>query len=413
MQLTVKTAMLVASVLLCGCGGGGDGDGDGGDAPEPPTPAPQGPGAIQLERAFGDRSFTAPLGLLQAPGDNSRWFVVEQAGRVRDFAMTNAEAAATFIDISAQVASPATGDGGETGLLGMAFHPQYPAVARVFLSYTHRTAANGLVSRISEFAAVDAGNGRVELDPGSEQVLLTVAQPFANHNGGHILFGPDGLLYIGFGDGGSGGDPQNNAQRLNTLLGKLLRIDVDAGVPYSTPAGNPVTNGTFCGNGGSNGGADCGEIYAYGLRNPWRWTFDRTTGDLWLGDVGQGEWEEVDIIERGGNYGWRCREGAHEFNSSNCAGADLIEPVAEYGHVDGNISITGGYVYRGSQSSTLQGRYLFADFGSGRIWTAVTGTRAPRELLDTDLNIASFAQGNDGELYIVDLNGPLYRIVFE
>lgn len=388
----------IALITLGGCGGGGSG----GDRDSDPPST----GAIRLEAAFGGRTFTSPLGLLQAPDDNARWYVVEQAGRVRDFNEADANAATTFVDISSQVES-----GGEKGLLGMAFHPQYAANGRVYLSYTHRNTSNELVSRISTFTTVPAGDGRRAIDPATEQIVLTVVQPFDNHNGGHIVFGPDGYLYIGFGDGGSGGDPQGNAQRLDTVLGKLLRIDVDQGTPYAIPSDNPYVGGALCNQG--SGSSACPEIYAYGLRNPWRYSFDRSTGTLSLADVGEGAWEEVDVIERGGNYGWNCREGAHAFSGGSCLSNNLIDPISEYGHVDGNISITGGFVYRGAQPTALVGRYLFADFGSGRIWTAEPGTRTPRELLDTTANIASFGQSNAGELYVVDLNGALSRIVFE
>ena len=397
-QVASTAIALLASLLLVACGGGGGGGG--GDNSPPST------GAIRLEAAFGGRTFAAPLGLLQAPDDSSRWYVVEQGGRVLDFSEADASPAATFVDITAAVES-----GGEKGLLGMAFHPRYAANGRVYLSYTHRDTAGKLISRVAAFTTVAAGNGRREIDPTSEQILLTVTQPFDNHNGGHIVFGPDGYLYIGFGDGGSGGDPQGNAQRLDTLLGKLLRIDVDGAAPYAIPNDNPFAGGPLCSQGSSN--AACPEIYAYGLRNPWRWSFDRADGTLWLADVGQGAWEEVDVIERGGNYGWNCREGAHDYSGTPCPNSDLIEPLSEYGHTDGNISVTGGYVYRGTQPTALLGRYLFADFGSGRIWTAESGTLVPRELLHTTANIASFGQSNAGELYIVDLNGALSRIVFE
>ncbi len=272
---------------------------------------------LATERAFPNlASFSSPVLMLQAPGDNSRWFVVEQGGTVRVF--DNQPAASTtriYIDISARVRS-----GGEQGLLGMAFHPGYPADPRVYLSYT--SATSGLVSRVSEFRTRDGGS---TLDPSSEVILVTVPQPATNHNGGNIVFGPDGLLYIGFGDGGSGGDPWGaigNGQDLGTLLGKLLRIDVDGstgGVPYRIPAGNPYLGNALCNTG--DGTQSCPEIYAYGLRNPWRWSFDRGSGQLWLADVGQGTIEEVNRIVAGGNYGWRCFEGTRSYNSTcgpNC-----------------------------------------------------------------------------------------------
>jgi glucose/arabinose dehydrogenase len=400
-----RVGFSIALCMLGACGGGGGSGGDnnvgGGGDEEPPPSA----GSIRLEAAFGGRTFEAPVFLLQAPGDQSRWYVVEQAGRVLDFAESDSTTVSTFVDLRSQVESD-----GEKGLLGMAFHPQYAANGRVYLSYTHRNTAGTLISRVSRFTTIAAPNGRREIDPASETFLLTVSQPFDNHNGGHIAFGPDGYLYIGFGDGGGGGDPQGNAQRLDTVLGKLLRIDVN-GIPYSIPPDNPFAGNALCSQGIGSGA--CPEIYAYGLRNPWRWSFDRANGTLWLADVGQNAWEEVNVIERGGNYGWNCREGAHEFPGGRCTGGNLIDPVSEYAHTNGNFSITGGYVYRGSQSTALVGRYLFGDFGSGRIWTAVPGTLVPRELLDTSANIASFGESNTGELYVVDLNGAISSIVFE
>lgn len=421
-----RTARLaLASILLAlqGCGGGG-----GGGAPVTPAPTPASgldarpsnatcaawarPSAgsdISLSR-FTNLSFTAPLALLQAPGENTRWFVIQQAGSVRQFSGTTPASASGFIDITSRVRS-----GGEMGLLGMAFHPNFPTDDRVFLSYTTGTP---LVSRISAFTTSDGG---ATLDPASETILLTVDQPEDNHNGGHIAFGPDGYLYIGLGDGGGGGDrhgERGNGQRLTTLLGKMLRIDVDGPAPYAIPPTNPFAGNAVCPAAGRASG-ECPEIYAYGFRNPWRWSFDRTNGALWLADVGQGQWEEVNQVTLGGNYGWRCREGAHDFNTGGtpgCGSGALIDPVAEYNHTLGN-SITGGYVYRGSQATSLSGRYLFGDFGSGRIWAWIAENasqpREPTLLLDTDLNLASFGQGNDGALYAIHYGGTLHRINFE
>jgi uncharacterized repeat protein (TIGR03806 family) len=371
-------------------------------------PRPAAGSDISLSR-FTDLSFDLPVALLQAPGDNARWFVVEQGGAVRQFSGTHPATASTFIDITSRVQS-----GGERGLLGMAFHPNFPTDNRVFLSYTTGTP---LVSHISVFSSSDGG---ATLDPASESVLLTVNQPEDNHNGGNIAFGPDGYLYIGFGDGGGGGDQHGdigNGQRLTTMLGKLLRIDVDGAAPYAIPPTNPFASNAVCPAGGRTTG-ECPEIYAYGFRNPWRWSFDRSNGDLWVSDVGQNRWEEVDQVRLGGNYGWRCREGAHDFDTGTpgCSAATTTDPVAEYDHTLGN-SITGGYVYRGAQNTSLVGRYLFADFDSGRIWAWIaenaTQPRAPTQLLDSELNVSSFGQGNDGELYVVNYNGTLHRIVFE
>ena len=395
-------------------------------SPPPPTPdsgldaRPSNTSCLAWERPdpgtgislapFTTHSFSTPIALLQAPHDNARWFVVEQGGSVRQFT-TSSTSPTTFIDITARVRS-----GGELGLLGMAFHPDFPGDARVFLSYT--TGTDPLVSRISEFRTVDGG---ATLDPASERVLLTANQPQNNHNGGHIAFGPDGFLYIGLGDGGGGGDPHGsigNGQRLTTLLGKLLRIDVDvsqgSSAPYEIPPTNPFAGGGLCPAAGRDNEA-CPEVFAWGFRNPWRWSFDRDSGELWLADVGQNQWEEVNRVEVGRNYGWRCREGAHNFNTSGCDMSGLVDPLAEYDHTQG-ASVTGGYVYRGSQNTSLSGRYLFGDFGSGRIWAWIpenaSTPRAPTQLLESGLNISSFGEGNDGELYVVHYGGDLHRIVF-
>ena len=369
---------------------------------------------ISLSR-FTSLSFTSPIALLQAPNDppsndNGRWYVVEQGGTIKQFSGANPASASTFVDITSRVRS-----GGEMGLLGMAFHPNFPTDNRVFLSYT--TGTSPLVSRISSFRSNDGG---ATLDAGSESILLTIDQPEENHNGGHIAFGPDGLFYIGIGDGGGGGDghgDRGNGQRLTTLLGKLLRIDINGGPPYAIPPTNPFAANAVCPSAGRASG-ECPEIYAYGLRNPWRWNFDRANGELWLADVGQGDWEEVDQVTLGGNYGWRCREGAHDYNPSTpgCSSSALIDPVTEYNHTLG-ISITGGYVYRGPQDTALKGRYLFGDFGSGRIWAWIpenaTQPREPTQLLDSELSISSFGQGNDGELYVVNYGGTLHKITFQ
>lgn len=376
---------------------------------------PTGSDTASVQRVFSALSFSSPILALQAPGDSTRWFVVEQAGQVRVFNNNPAVTSATlFVDIDGmnRVTS-----GGETGLLGMAFHPNFPADRRVFLSYT----AGNLISRISSFLTLDNG---LTLDPNSERILLTLNQPESNHNGGNIAFGPDGLLYIGFGDGGSGGDPhtQNgpigNGQSLTTMLGKMLRIDVGAvetATTYTIPSTNPFAANQKCGP--LANAQSCPEIYAYGLRNPWRWSFDRQSGDLWLGDVGQGNWEEVDIVVKGGNYGWRCREGRHTFGSqTGCPTSGFIDPVAEYDHGLG-VSITGGYVYRGPQTTALRGRYIFGDYGSGNMWTLLPdnagGYTRTNLVVNSGLNISSFAQANNGELYVVDYNGGLYRLVFQ
>jgi len=369
----------------------------------------------RLDRVFPTLSFASPILALQAPGDSTRWFVVEQAGRVLSFPNVTSPApiTSTFIDIRANVAS-----GGELGLLGMAFHPDFPTDRRVFLSYT-AGASGSRVSRVSSFLTMDGG---LTLDAASERVLLTLNQPEDNHNGGNIVFGPDGLLYVGFGDGGGAGDmhtqngPIGNGQSLKTMLGKMLRIDVgaQAATTYSIPADNPFTGAAKCGPG--TNAQNCPEIYAYGLRNPWRWSFDRQSGELWVGDVGQDTWEEVDLVAKGGNYGWRCREGRHSFgNQAGCPTSGLIDPVAEYDHSVGQ-SITGGYVYRGPQITPLRGRYVFADYVSGRLWTLLpdnSGAYVVTDLVTAGFNVSSFAQANDGELFVLNYAGGLYRVVFQ
>jgi len=374
-------------------------------------PRATGGGQISTTR-FTDLLFNQPVSLLQAPGDSSRWFVVQQDGIVRQFDASNPTSASNFIDIDSRVETA-----GEMGLLGMAFHPNFPTDNRVFLSYTALTPQVEI--RISVFTSADGG---ATLDPASEVILLRITKDHDNHNGGHIAFGPDGYLYIGVGDGGGAGDDhgdRGNGQRLTTMLGKMLRIDVNGAAPYAIPPTNPFAGNALCPAEGRATG-ECPEIYAYGLRNPWRWSFDRANGELWLGDVGQSQYEEVNQITLGGNYGWRCREGAHDYFSSGtagCSSAALIDPIVEFDHTLGS-AITGGYVYRGQQSTGLQGRYLFADFGSGRIWAWLaedaTAPRAPTQLLDTNFTISTFGEDHDGELYITDYYaGRLYRINFE
>ncbi len=390
-------------VVVCGflaaCGGGGE--------ISPTTVDPPGTGtppAITTQRVFDQLSFTQPLALLQAPGDSNRWFVVERSGVIRSFANNpNSSTSAIFLDIRGSVSSGAS----EAGLLGVAFHPSFPATPEVFVSYT-RT-GSPLVSYISRFFSTDNG---VTLNAGVEEVILTVLQSDTNHNGGNLVFGPDGDLYIGFGDGGGAGDLGGNGQNRNNLLGSIVRIDVDGGVPYAIPAGNsfPATNAP-CGVQGF-GNAPCPEIFAWGLRNPWRFSFDSVTGKLWAGDVGQGEWEEIDVIEAGENYGWNVREGAHCFSPPNGCATTFTDPITEYDHSLG-ASITGGYVYRGSAIPDLVGWYVFADFISGRLFAipedSVAGVTAV-ELSATGLSIASLGEATDGELYVVHYGGTIHQI---
>lgn len=367
-----------------------------GDAPTTVT-------GIDTQLAFPNLpALVEPVALVQAPGNTSNWYVVEKDGRVRHFANTaDVSSYTTVIDIDARVDSSAN----ESGLLGIAFHPDFATNGEVYLSYTADGGSGPFVSRISRFASSDGG---LTFDPASEEILLTLEQPYDNHNGGNILFGPDGYLYIGFGDGGSGGDPGDRAQNTRNLFGSVLRIDVDNGSPYSSPTDNPFGPNPLCNDG--EGTANCPEIYAWGFRNPWRWNFDAATGDLWVGDVGQDAWEEVDIVELGGNYGWRCREGAHDYNTSGVCPGGLIDPIIEYSHSEG-FSITGGYVYRGSDIPELIGRYVFGDL-NGRIFAdtlTVGGTAKYELLLDTSSTIVSFAEDENGELLFLDYADDVIR----
>ncbi|MFZ5438547.1 MAG: PQQ-dependent sugar dehydrogenase [Myxococcota bacterium] len=378
-----------------------------------PMPPPQTSG-VTTQRVFPNLAFAAPMGMLQAPGETNRIFVMERDGVIRSFPNTPDAGTADVrlvLDFSARV------DGqGEGGFLGMAFHPDWPARAEVYVSYTET--ASPLRSVISRFRSTDNGQ---TFDLMSEERLLTLDQPYNNHNGGDIAFGPDGFLYIGFGDGGSGGDPLRSGQRLNTILGKFLRIDVNvpAAQRYGIPPTNPYASDVACNRASSNtsapdAGTRCAEIYASGFRNPWRWSFDTVSGELWVGDVGQGTWEEVDRVVLGGNYGWNIREGAHCYSGATCQTAGLIDPIVEYDHTLGN-SITGGFVYRGTRIPTLVGKFIFGDYGSGRIWVVDfdgMGGYVRRELVQTNFGLASFAQLADGEVYALDINtGRIHQLV--
>ena len=342
--------------------------------------------------------FTAPLAL-EVPGDASgRLFVVEQAGKIR-ILKGGARQPGKFLDIEERVRS-----GGEMGLLGLAFHPKFTENGRFYLNYT--SASGGLHSVIAEYRVWKTGGD--EADPGSERILLTYDQPWENHNGGGLAFGPDGFLYIGTGDGGAGNDPRNSAQNLGRLLGKMLRIDVDrkdAGLEYAIPGDNPFR---------SRKGARA-EVWAYGLRNPWRYSFDRVTGWLWAGDVGQDALEEVDIVRRAANYGWRRMEGmiCTPGVNTKCDRAGLTLPVLDYTRKEGNC-ITGGHVYRGAAVAGLCGAYVFGDFATGRIWGVRSdGTRALARglLLESGKSISAFGRDEAGELYVMYYGGAILKIV--
>jgi uncharacterized repeat protein (TIGR03806 family) len=367
--------------------------------------------SIAVQRVFPNLQFSAPVGMLQQPGNSSRWHVIEQGGVVRVFDnIASASTTREFINISSQVTTF-----GEQGLLGMAFHPNYPVDPRAYLFYTGTTPGLGAVNRVSEFRTLDGGN---TLSRASELVLFNVDDPESNHNGGNIAFGPDGYLYIGIGDGGGGGDPWGpigNGQNLQTMLGKMLRIDVSASsstTTYAIPSTNPFAGGARCNVSGTSATANCPEIYAYGFRNPWRWSFDRGSGQLWLNDVGESSYEEVNLVTIGGNYGWRCREGAHPFNGNCGPNANrAIDPIAEYGRAQGSASI-GGVVYRGSLIPNLYGRYIFAD--SGNLWHIARDTVPTTTLgagFPTGTNVVSFGQDSDNEVYLVDITGSLHKLV--
>ena len=402
--MNIRVAILL-SIIAAACVGCPDGSGGG----SPPA-VDQVP--IRLERVFAALPpFQQPVAMMQAPNDAARWFVVEQGGRVRAFDNDPLVSATTlFLDITTRVTS-----GGETGLLGLAFHPASPADPRVYAFYSHTDPTLGLVSRLSEFSSADGG---LTLDANSERIVLTIRKPEANHNGGGIAFGPDGFLYAGIGDGGGANDQHGaigNGQLETTLLGKMLRIDVSSGVGaslYSIPIGNPFRGNSFCGTDGT-GSQPCPEIFAIGFRNPWRWSFDRVTRELWVADVGQGLLEEVDRVAAGGNYGWRCFEGTRDTGlGCGTAASEKSPPVAEYGRNLGQ-SVTGGYVYRGSTLPRLAGRYIFGDFVSGTLFNIPADQQPTARLtagLPSSLNISSFGESADGEIFVVDYQGALYRV---
>lgn len=350
--------------------------------------------AVHLQSVVSGLS--APIDFQSAHDGTSRFFIVEQGGTIR-IVKGKKILSPPFLNVSSIIVS-----GGETGLLGLAFHPQYKTNGRFFVNYTRRV--NGQLQTVIAEYHVSSTNPNVA-DPNSGKVLLSFDQPFDNHKGGQLAFGPDGFLYICTGDGGSGGDPQGNGQKLTTLLGKMLRIDIDSGSLYAIPPDNP-----FVGTAGAKG-----EIFAYGFRNPWRFAFDnKTSKRLFVGDVGQDDWEEVDILTKGGNFGWNIMEGNHCYPpGSNCNQTGLIKPIAEYSHSEG-IAIIGGYVYRGAAIPALKGLYVFGDFGSGKIWTLQetqpgAWTRTP--LLSAGFNISAFGRAGNNELYVLDYSGTLYKMV--
>gem|GEM_PF-711471 len=347
---------------------------------------------ITLTRYVG--GLDKPVHITHAGDGSQRLFVVEQEGFIR-IVKNQTLLNTPFLDVTARV-----GCCGERGLLSVAFPPNYANKGYFYVNYTNND-GNTVIARYRVTSDPDVAN------PSSEEVILTIEQPFANHNGGQIAFGPDGYLYIGMGDGGSAGDPQGKGQRPETLLGKLLRIDVESGVrPYAVPTNNPFAQSRFY----------RGEIWALGLRNPWRFSFDRQQGDLYIGDVGQDNYEEIDFQPHtslgGENYGWNILEGRHCFNSNSCNQTGLVLPVVEYTHSEG-CSVTGGVVYRGQRYPRLQGMYFYGDYCSGNIWgLKVTSTSVQSgQLLDTSYVISTFGEDEAGEVYLTDYNtGDIYRV---
>jgi glucose/arabinose dehydrogenase len=404
-RVFIAIAMIV-SLIAC----------NGSDAPLPPfsqTP----PSELRLSLSEFAQGLANPTGLYNAGVGDPRLFVIEQAGRIKVLQPDGTVLPTAFLDITDRVTSR-----GETGLLGLAFHPAYATNGLFYVNYTNTT--NGtLRTRISLFSVTSDPN---IADPNSEEILLTVDQPFANHNAGDIHFGPDGYLYIPLGDGGGGGDLGDNAQTLTTLLGKIARIDVDSGpggAPpdcvgqgagnYTIPPDNPLVNGQ---------GGTCDETWAIGLRNPFRSSFDRLTGDFYIGDVGQDLWEEIDVqpgnSSGGENYGWRCYEGNHAFNTLDCGpAADYTFPIFEYSHDEG-CSVSGGYVYRGTKYPAMQGHYLLTDYCSGKFRDLIRNDSgewiATLHTLPATSGFASFGEDSDGEVYVVNnVTGIVYRVQAE
>ena len=350
------------------------------------------PASVTIDLEPYAAGLQAPLLLTHAGDGSGRSFVVEQGGTIR-IVEDGEVAPEPFLDISDK-----TEGGGEQGLLGLAFHPDFERDGRFFVNYTDLAGDTVVASYRAEGSSADST---------SEQVLLEIDQPYANHNGGHLAFGPDGYLYIASGDGGSAGDPEDNAQNRDSLLGKLLRIDVDDPAGYGVPSDNPWADG--------RDGAP--EVWAYGLRNPWRFSFDGPSDTLWVGDVGQGELEEINRVgadEAGLDFGWNQMEGSRCYEGSDCETAGRVLPVTEYGH-DLGCSVTGGFVYRGEDFPELQGGYFFADYCSGRIWAVdaeIPGPVEPTLLYSSERALSSFGLDEEGELYVTDIGaGEVLRVV--
>jgi glucose/arabinose dehydrogenase len=391
-----RIACIVVLLLTAACGKNDNADAN--------MPSPASPPPLKAEVAFPNLTFSSPVFITHAGDGSDRLFVVEQAGRIKVFANNPVAASSDiFLDIQAQVRS-----GGELGLLGLAFDPDYANNGFFYVNYTidNPNANNATFpyrTRVSRFTA-SAGNPD-QADPMSETILLEFDQPFQNHNGGMIAFGPDDKLYIATGDGGDANDPMDNAQNLGVLLGKILRINTDPDPNKRIPPDNP-----FVGIAGAHG-----EIWAFGLRNPFRMSFDRTTGRLWAGDVGQSAREEVDIIEKGGNYGWRIYEGNRSnINPMNLPSTDFTAPVLDYGRSVGT-TVIGGYVYHGPGLPDYDGIYVYGDFGSGRVWALIYETGTNTATSNTQVatlagfSLSSFGEDEAGELYALSLGDGKVR----
>lgn len=381
--LIVSLALLTLALLTLALAGA---------ASAAPAPAGPQPGGYRFVHAVPAAGFGDMVGFTPVPGSPNSAIVVQKSGVLWRVQLHGGQPV-QFADFRSLMLSNL---GSEEGLLGFAFSPNYAKDHRIYVDYT--APSRGSSGRQSLLVRYRVKAGRVDLDTG--RILLHVYQPFENHNGGQLKFGPDNMLYYSLGDGGAGGDPFKNGQNLGTLLGKILRLDVSGPGTYRVPRTNP-----FVGRAGARP-----EIWAYGLRNPWRFSFDRKTGALWVGDVGQESWEEVDHIRRGGNYGWNVMEGSHCYAASPCDRSGKILPRAEYSHSFG-CSITGGYVYRGKAMPQLQGWFIYGDYCSGRVWAVNTqGRGRPVEIASAGANITSWGELPSGELVAVTFGGGLLRL---
>ena len=383
--------MIRVVLALCALAGCSDATESGADLPGDPV-EPRGSAEVRLEQVAS--GLQSPV-YLTSPASDARLFVVEQRGRIR-IVQDGQLVDAPFLDITDRA-----GSGGERGLLSLAFHPAYASNGYFYVNYTDREGD----TRIERYSATDDRN---RADPSSAKRILTIEQPFGNHNGGLIKFGSDGMLYIGMGDGGSGGDPQGHGQNRNSLLGALLRIDVNGGDPYAIPPDNPFVQAANA----------RPEIWAYGLRNPWRWSFDREAGTLYVADVGQNAWEEINVVparDAGLNYGWNIMEGKHCFRGQSCDRNGLVTPVLEYPNPAQGCSVTGGYVYRGQAIPSLRGHYFYGDFCGGWVrsfrYSDGTATEQREWEFGNIGNVTSFGEDSAGELYVLSANGRIYRMV--